>query len=126
MPNIILNPAQTVISMNGFSLPIANIPPWYQLRLTSAKEDLEKVLCGLSFPELDTIIARRLDPASPIDWFSDDLTERKPRYSFITDSRNKLEQFKNRLLSEIAANKKTWNRFYFQDVDGSLRPKAGP
>jgi hypothetical protein len=123
-PSIVLNPENTVLSLHGYSLVISEFPQWYQSRLKSAEALMSDVLCGFEFPELHEIIRRRLNPKSPADWFIDDLTNRTPGYSFITDPQNELIQFEKALHRKIMTTPDVRNRFYFYD-GGQWRPRAG-
>jgi hypothetical protein len=124
MPDIILNPGKTVLSRNGFSLAIREFPQWYQRRLKSAKDLLQQLLCGFHFPDLEAIITRKLNPEDHKHWFFDDLPKREPGYSFLTDPKNELLQFKFSLTTKILEDADVRNRFHFLDVDEKLNFKS--
>src|SRR5690348_10732579 len=82
LPNIILNPDKTVISLNGYSLPISDFPLWYQRRVKSTNKQLDSLLLGMDISKLEEVLQQRLNPKSPMTWFSDDLTNMDRGYSF--------------------------------------------
>jgi hypothetical protein len=124
MPDIILTTDKTKISRNGFTMAIDSFPAWYQSRLMAAKDLLCEVLCGFNFPSLEAILTQKLDPNNHKNWFFDDLTNVTPKYSFLTDPKNELLQFRTSLIGRILGDPEACDRFHFQDSDGRFRLKA--
>jgi hypothetical protein len=123
MPDMVLTPDKTTLTRNGYSLVIDEFPTWFRARLDSVKALMHKSLCGFEFPELDEIINRRLNPKSPHDWFIDDITNRSPKYSFLTNPENELTQFKRSLITKILETPDICQHFHFLDADGKLELK---
>lgn len=113
------------MTIYGTPVLLSHIPLWYQRVLDNAEALLEKVLLGLAFPEFEELVTRRLDPSKPEEAFIDNHNKRNLGYSFLTEEKNGLQEFKNALLSKIFGSEDLDSRFHIYDSQGNPYPRRG-
>lgn len=64
-------------------------------------EFVNKVCCGLTFPDVDKVIDDALDPNNPDVFIYDNLREPEVGYNFVEDPRNPFVKHQRRLLDAI-------------------------
>lgn len=121
----IISADRSCITVRGTPVLIADIPAWYKGLVTKAEGQLDKVLCGLIFPEFDKLVAQRLSASAPQDAFIDVHNNQEVGYSFITERKNKLGEYGEALLAAIFDNNELGSRFYIYDNDGNPHSRPG-
>ena len=121
----IISADKSCITVRGTPVLIEGIPAWYRGLVIKAEEQLDKVLCGLKFPDLDELVARRLKPSKPQDAFIDDHNNQDVGYSFINETKNGLKQYEGALLAAVFDNEELNSHFYVYDADGNPYSRAG-
>jgi hypothetical protein len=120
LPRFAWNWNHSVLSIDGNPIIIEDFKHKVTSVLNKAEEGLKKVLCGLSFPELEADLDRCLNRDDPANWIRDNINNRTEGYSFITDTRNPFFRYKDQLLKAFMSpeNRDTiGNRLFTVDVN---------
>src|SRR5256885_12903277 len=91
----------TVISMDGYPITIVNFASFPTNLLQEAETCLQTILRGLQFPEFEKIVSSSFGSGDPTGWIKDDLRNKDPGYSFVSNPRNPFRQFSESLLRAI-------------------------
>jgi hypothetical protein len=127
MPRFLWSQTHDVVTMDGYPIAMTDFAQFPQNMLNEAEHCLQVVLQGLTFPDFEKIISGSVGE-DPTHWIKDDLCNRSPGYSFVSDPRNPFQPFTQRLLRAIMDtenNPEVARRFFLQGQDGKVQFKRG-
>ena len=128
LPRFAWNHNYTVVSIDGFPIAMKDFKSFPGRMLKESERRLQVALQGLSFPDFDKVIDACVNSEDVQNWIKDDLRNREPGYSFLTDPRNPFQSFSETLLRAIMDednNPELARRFFVRSLDGKVHLKRG-
>src|SRR5205807_33353 len=105
---------------DGHPITMTNFADFPNNMLQEAERCLQVVLQGLSFPDFESVISSCVNSEDASGWIKDDLCNRDPGYSFVSDPRNPFQRFSDSFLQAImdeVNHPQFAQRFFLRDSD---------
>lgn len=116
----------TILTFQSSPIIIESLGPWVRSQIVALEELLLNILQGETFPELEALITECTNPLDSSKWIREDVQNRTPGYSFISDERNSFYKYDTALLKRIHENPKLFAKFMIVNSEGQIqvRPSA--
>ena len=98
LPRFAWNHNFTIVTIDGFPITMKDLKVFLKLVLQEAERWLQVALQGLTVPDFDKVVNDCIGSEAVGNWIKDDLHNRDPGYSFISDARNPFQSFSETLL----------------------------
>jgi hypothetical protein len=128
LPRFTWNHNFTIVTIDGFPIAMKDLKAFPKCVLQEAERRLQVALQGLTFPDFDKVVNDCLEHEAVGNWIKDDLRNRDPGYSFISDTRNPFQSFSETLLRAMMDednNPRVASRFFVRSLDGKVHFKRG-
>jgi hypothetical protein len=128
MPRFAWNYNYSIVSIDGHPISMKDFQAFPNHLLKLAESQLDAALQGLSFPDFESAIRRCVGNEDVTHWIKDDLCNREPGYSFLSDTRNPFHTFSECFLQAIMDeenNPHVARRFFVRSLDGKVHLKRG-
>lgn len=118
LPRFGWNPEMTVLSIDGFALPLNKFKDSIESSLLDMKQMMDKLFLKCPWQDILDYIDSRTDPTDPNNWFLDRPQQSDQNTSIFNFHENGLDIYKDRLLGHLADNP-----VFFTTVNGVLVPQ---
>jgi hypothetical protein len=120
LPRFGWNPEMTVLSIDGFPLPLNKFKASIESSLLDMQEMMDTLFHGCPWQDILDYIDHRTDPTDSDKWFLDRPQQSEQNTSIFNFQENGLDAFKDRLLNHLAKHSS-----FFSKIEGVRKPHQG-
>ncbi|KAG1855080.1 hypothetical protein C8R48DRAFT_776481 [Suillus tomentosus] len=120
LPRFAWNPEMTVVSIDGFPIPLKTFKHSVDLSLDDMKAKMDELFRGCQWDDILHYIDSHTDPNNPGNWFTDSPQSADQKTSVFNFKQNGWDKYRRRLIEHLARDPR-----FFSRVDGKYEVNAG-